>query len=396
MTTPSFNPIIRVDEVLPWWMFSRRPVPTLNTALVLIRNGQPEIALTAGGQSTLSWREWSRYESMVWVDISERLLQFECQLPTKSFGLDFQASASITYKVNDPLEIVRWRITNPRAEIETQATQRMHEISRQHTMFECAAAEKEMRDAILKDLTSGDVVVTRCIITLDVEQEEREYARKERAAERNYLYSVQNAAYRKKVDPLDAELNQNMVAFYNNLAQPGYAQFLLLHLASNRDQVQLVLEELNKQRQMDRDHWLKMLETLRQNGALEPSDWATLRKAVIERLVELAPNNTINSSTPLPNAASVGGGSSPKPSTPPSGGSGGPSPSAGPTPAKPVQSGPSGGGPTAANPTIKGSVKSGAASATQPANVVAQPAQSPSAKERAVGDPNSSATPPSP
>ena len=386
MTTPNY-PIIRVDEVLPWWMFTRRPAPTPSAALVLIRNGQPDIALTVGTQSTLSWREWSRYQSMVWVDVSERLFQFECSLPTKSLGLDFQATASVTYKVNDPIAIVRWMIPNPRAEIETQATQRMHEISRKYTMFECATAEEEMRDAILNDLASGDVVVTRCIITLDVEQEERAYARKERAAERNYLYSVKNAAYRKDVDPRDTELDQSMIAFYNKLAQPGYAQFLLLHLAGNRDQVQLILAALNQQRQLDRDHWLKMLDLLRQNDALEPSDWAILRKTVIERLVEAAHNDTTNSSTPPLNAASVGGGSAPSSGTP-LGGSGGSPLSGGPTPVKPVGSGPAGGGPTAANPTISGSVQSGASPA-------AHPAQSPPDKQRVVGAPNHSSTLPS-
>jgi hypothetical protein len=359
MTTSSFNPIIRVDEVLPWWMFPRRPAPTPNAALVLMRQGYPDQALTVGGKTNLSWREWMGYQSMVWVDISERLLQLECPLPTKSLGLDFHAAVTIKYKVNKPLEIVRWRNTNPRAEIETQVMQRMHEISRRYTMFECAAAEKEMRNSILGDLASGDVVVTRCIITLDVEHEERDYARKERAAERNYLYSLKNAAYRKDVDPLDTELDQRMIAFYNKLAQPGYAQFLLLHLASNRDQVQLILAALNEQRQLERDHWLKMLEILRQNGALEPSDWESLRTTVIARLTEADHNATVaagsgNGSVPPLSAASVAGGGA----LPPGSGLSGGAP---------------GGGP--------------ASPAAQLPSAVSQPASQAPLNERAVGDP---------
>ena len=376
MTTPRTYPIIRVEQLPPWWTFPPRPVPTPSTALVLIRNRQPDIALTVGSRSTLSWREWSQYQSIVWVDTSERLLQFDCQLPTKSLGLDFLARASITYMVNNPVEVVRWLITNPRAQIETQATQLMQEISRQHTMFECAAAEQAMRDAILNALGSGDVVVTRCTITLDVEQEERDFARRTRAAERNYLQSIQHASYRQAVDPLHAALDQNMITFYNNMSQPGYAQFLLLHLANNRDQVQAVLEELNKQREQDRAHWLKMLDTLRQNDALEPDDWETLRKVVIERLVEAPYSGATNGSAPTLNAASVGG------SNPPPGGPNR-SPNGGPAPANPDGGTSSAGNPTAAHSTISGVAQSSASSRL--ASPVEQPAQSPPLEEREVG-----------
>jgi hypothetical protein len=189
----------------------------------------------------------------------------------------------------------------------------MRKASRKHPIVAIGAAEESIQQALSTQLQIAGIGITRCFVTLDAGDEERDHARKVRALERKYLYSLQDAAYTKQINEVDSDIGQHMTTFYNNLSQPGYAQFLLLHLSRNREQIQEILEALNRQRKHERDHWIHMLDVLRDNGALEPFNLETLRKSVIERLAEVelsgaAPIGVAKSEASNSNAIKVGNG----------------------------------------------------------------------------------------
>src|SRR5262245_22404911 len=184
MTTSSSHPIVRKEELPPWWMFWKRPALIRNMAMVLVRNGQPEKALLDTDQSQWSQLTWSRYESIYWVDMSGRSFLLEATLPTRQPGLDFQATVYIPYKVDDPLVILNSRVIHPQAAIEEQATAIMREASRKHLIVEIGAAEKSIQQALSTDIQIAGIAITRCFVTLDAGEEERDHARKVRALER--------------------------------------------------------------------------------------------------------------------------------------------------------------------------------------------------------------------
>ncbi len=299
MTTSSYNPILGREDLPPWWMFWLRPQLKPGLAMVLIQNRIPAIALTENDRAKLSLFEWRSYQSAYWVDMAEQTFTFQCRLPSKTPGVDFQAEAHVTYQVNKPIEIVRQKITNARAVIEPRLVKMLRVVAREFEADQCMAAEARIYDEAKSILTKtyvgqGNIEIIDYFVTLDLEEEERNHARRMRALTRNYDHSKQLGDYQEVTDNQQKGLFQSQVHFYNQLIQAGHDQLLLLYLASNRADIQPILEALNKQRQQERDHWLKMFHELRAIDALETHDLDILRAKVLAKLTETkSPANAI-------------------------------------------------------------------------------------------------------
>jgi hypothetical protein len=328
MTEPSvFNPIVRREEIQGWNPFAARPRPEPGMAVVLIRNGQPALALTADDQLTWSRVAWSNYQWAFWVDTGEQAYTLQCALPSQEQGLDFQAVAHITYKVNDPLMVIRRRITDARAFVEPVFIRLLRRVTRQFTLGQCSAAEQAIARMVKANLRQGIIAITRCITTLDLEEDERNHARTMRASERHYLHSHQSITYSQQIDDLEVPLSQKQIDFYKQIATSDASQILWLYLANHRDEIHTVLRALYEQRQLEREHWLRMLKELRDADGVEPQHLEHLRKSVLERLAELdmqikaaLPSGAVggSASQAAPNTASAGGaaGNVPPTSTP--------------------------------------------------------------------------------
>ncbi|MEO7908028.1 MAG: hypothetical protein ABIV47_00125 [Roseiflexaceae bacterium] len=366
MTTSSFNPILRHEAIVSWNPFVPHPQPEPGVAIVLVHKGQPSLTLLPDDPLTRSMLKWRQYKWAFWIDTSEQNFLLQCRLPSKDPGLDFQASAYITYKVTDPVAILRRRISNARAIVEPPLLRLLRRESRQYTLDQCPKAEQTIRTVVKTQLRQGDIAITRCIVTLDVEEEERAHARTLRAADRHYAHSLRHVTYRSHLDELEVPLARKQIEFYREIAKTGDLQILWLYLTTNRDDIQTVLKGFNEQRQLDREHWLHVLKELRTDGGIEALHLDHLRTSVLDRLAEIERQ----SNTP---AALSSGNSS-------TNASGGPLSPGG----SPAGSGPAGGPMTNLSSSAIAPTAVSPPSATQPASTAAQLPL----KERAVGDPN--------
>jgi hypothetical protein len=210
-------------------------------------------------------------------------------------------------------------------------------------------------------------------VTLDVEEDERNHARTLRAADRHYAHSLRHVTYRAHMDELEVPLPRKQIEFYPEIAKTGDLHILWLYLTTNRDDIQTVLTGFNEQRQLDREHWLRVLKELRTDGGIEALHLDHLRTSVLDRLAEVErQSGSVAALSSGGMAASAGGGGPSSPGSTPlgSGPAGGPVHSPASNAATPA---------TAVTPVT-----------TQSANTAAQPAAQPAPlKERAVGDPGS-------
>src|SRR5262249_46426879 len=281
----TFRPILHKEQIDFWRLLGPRPAP--DTAVVLLRKDGSAVTLEAGESLTSRHIKWRRYDLAYWVDLSEQSLKFTCTLPSQQPGLDFQAEVFAIYRVNDPVEIVRQRVTDARAVLEPMIVREMRWISRRYPAEQLAVAEEEISRRATAHLQREGFVFVRLVVCLSVEEEERTHKRGMRKLERQTELLDKTTEYNKKVDTRDVQSAEEWIKFYNKFSHTGYAQFLLLHLASQRGAVQGVLQALNQQRQFDREHWLHMLSVLRDADGLEPQHLDELRKRVPDRLAEI-------------------------------------------------------------------------------------------------------------
>jgi hypothetical protein len=134
-----------------------------------------------------------------------------------------------------------------------------------------------------------------------MEEDERAHIRRLRALRRNHEYSMQFAEFRDQGSNTDMKHARQHIHFYNELVNSGYGQLLLLHLCNNHEQIQPVLQGLNQQMQLDREHWLKMFSLLREADGLEGIQLEELPEQVLKHLTEGEGKN--GAIAPKPNQA---------------------------------------------------------------------------------------------
>jgi len=281
----TFNPIFRKERIDPWRLSGPQPAP--DTAVVLLRKEGSAVTIEVGDTLTRKYISWRRYDLAYWVDLSEQSLKLSCTLPSRQPGLDFQAEVYAVYCVNDPVQVVRQRVTDARALLDPMVMREMRWISRRYHVEQLSVAEAEICRRATAQLQRGGFKFVRLVVCLSFEEDERMHKRNIRKLERQTELLVKNSEYNRKLDSSDVQSAEEWIKFYNKFSHTGYAQFLLLHMASQRGAVQGVLQALNQQRQFDREHWLHMLSVLRDADGLEPQHLDELRRRVLDRLAEI-------------------------------------------------------------------------------------------------------------
>jgi hypothetical protein len=369
----TFNPIFHKERIDLWRLFGPQPAP--DTAVVLLRSDGSAVTIEADDTLTRKYISWRRYDLAYWVDLSEQSLKFSCTLPSEQPGLDFQAEVYAIYRVNDPVQVVRQRVTDARALLEPMIVREMRWISRRYSVEQQSIAEEEICRRATAHLQREGFEVVRLVVCLSFEEEERTHKRSMRKLERQTELLVKNSEYNQKVDARDVQSAEEWIKFYNKFSHTGYAQFLLLHLANQRGAVQGVLQALNQQRQFDREHWLHMLSVLREADGLEPQHLDDLRKRVLDRLAEIDMEIKVAAAMASQGASTAGNGMAKGTAA-----LAAPDPAAAPPPKSAQAAAPD---PGLAQPA-----------GDQAVTAASVPAPAAPLKERAIGDPNGSPTTP--
>jgi hypothetical protein len=284
--TSTFNPIIGRVEIAAWNPLAPRPEPEPGIAVVLVRDGRPTHVLNPDDIQASRGIRWSNYQAAYYVDISEHVLTFRCSLPCALPEHHFDAEVYVACWVSDPRMVVQRKIADARAIVEPDVVRRMRAISRDYGLHECADAEDAIQFELLKKQFLPEFTLTRVMVDLHMEEDERSHARRLRALDRNHQYAMRIAKWRQEGTIVDIEHARLQLQFFNELLQSGPGQLLLLHLANNSADIQTVLQGLNQQNQLDRDHWLKMFNLLREADGVEGLQLEELRKTVLKQLAE--------------------------------------------------------------------------------------------------------------
>ncbi|UKP00517.1 hypothetical protein [Nostoc sp. UHCC 0870] len=335
--TISYNPIISKEELLRWDILNKIPVPDANTALVFVGNGQPTITITEG-QKGLTRGEivWGKYSLVYKVDLSDFPIGFECKLPCATDAFDFQAEVKFTCSVREPEMIIRRNVTNISSVLQHLIIDEMRRISRRYEVEESGAAEQEISNNLRAKIHHEGFNLKTLYVTLSLEEEARErIRRKKRLSEEHELEKIrlqqeaelqtkrnkqerqevkaglldemeiqmlkQNLAKQQKIfeeeqarrqELFQLEIMKQRTEFYSTMLQAGQWQMLALQLAQNPQDVPLILESLNQQKLLEREHQIKMLKILIDTDAVEGWQLSEVGKRALQELVGLTEQTT--------------------------------------------------------------------------------------------------------
>lgn len=281
------NPFIGKPEMVTY--LSPPPKPEPGIAIVLVKDGQAMTVLNPGDKAALQQIRWGwwQYELAYRIDVGARTFSFTCVLPSKSSGLDFQAEAHVTYSVANPLAIVQRKITDACAILEPLVTKIMRAQSRTFELNQCDDAEKKICDTVLAVKRLDNFAISNFVVNLNVEDEEREHARRLRLLERNNQYDLKNVEYRQAAEKKYADLRNEILTSNKQFANGSIEQWLMIELLERPTEFRNVLEVLGKHVDGERGHWLEMLKLLNDSKAIAPDDMKEIRDYLIKRYQEI-------------------------------------------------------------------------------------------------------------
>ncbi|MEU4619993.1 hypothetical protein AB0G04_08425 [Actinoplanes sp. NPDC023801] len=139
------RPILQTLELkrLP---FARRPIAQPGTILVF---QMPDNQLIAPQPPYTTGETWWKGPKLAYVvDNRPHGGDFTCQLPAAGDALFFEATVRFTWRVSDPVEVVRELIEDPEAECRTYLLTNLPTITRRHQYNEPAAAESDVQRTV--------------------------------------------------------------------------------------------------------------------------------------------------------------------------------------------------------------------------------------------------------
>jgi hypothetical protein len=139
------DPILNTME-LKRVPFARRPIAQPGTVLVF---QMPDNQLIAPVPPYTTGETWWKGPKMAYVvDNRPHGAVFECRLPATGDALFFEATVRFTWRVGDPVEVVREQVSDPEAECETYLAQNLPTVTRRHPFNQPAAAEADVANTV--------------------------------------------------------------------------------------------------------------------------------------------------------------------------------------------------------------------------------------------------------
>lgn len=277
----TFNPIIGKAEISGLRLFQPRPKPEPGIALVFDKEGQPLLTLWHGDRLTAGEVRWGGYKTVYRVDVTEHTFDFNCKLPCRGDAFDFLAEVRVTYDVSDPAVIVKRNITDARTVLKSSILETMRRVSRKYQVDESDEAENAIIKAIKNEDYDIGFKIKRFVAELSLEQEERDYIRKQRDIKRSE--DLEGQTIKKKI-----KLTKMKMDFYSPLIEKGEWQMLVLQLSQNPEDVPAVkqiMETMSQQRQTETQRQLEILQVMLKSGALEGYQLEETGKRVLQSLI---------------------------------------------------------------------------------------------------------------
>lgn len=175
------NPIIREEEMTPWRLSARRPVPKGDSSLVFV-DGRGRIH-AAKQAITVGETVWGNLRRLYEVDTAEHDASFSGQLPCREKGFSFDFTLHLSWQVHRPEQIVRDGRRDVRPLYERYLTDRCKQYSEEYGLEDREEIERKLRQELSEPMVlDGGITVRRCTISLSLgEEAERHLASLTRA-----------------------------------------------------------------------------------------------------------------------------------------------------------------------------------------------------------------------
>ncbi|NEP00548.1 MAG: hypothetical protein F6K58_18120 [Symploca sp. SIO2E9] len=307
----TYNPIIGQEKIKGWRLFQQRPVPDAQTALVFSGEGQPLLTIKQGQRGITSGEMvWGKYHVLYRVDLTEHPLSFRCDLPCKTDAFVFNAEVTFICSVHNPAMIVQRNVTDVSQVLKPLIVEVMRSKSRNYDTEDSGIAERDIGNSVKQAIYDAGFQVNRFVLELSLEKEAREHIRektriqKQTEIEKTRLQSSielerqqreldkQRQEYelerKKRDEEFELERMKLKMDFYGPMIQAGNWQILAMQLAQNPEDVQVIVQQLNQQTQLEREHQMKMLKMLIDEDALEGSQITEVSKVALQKLLGIA------------------------------------------------------------------------------------------------------------
>ena len=177
--------------------------------------------------------------------------------------------SNFTIKLSLPQEAVEWVQAQTRNEEEIRLEQAKQALEEKRTQFEIKKQEER--------------------IELERRQREEEAAFQNRQIQLDLQAKLQQQELKhmlaKQQTEFELKLMEQKTNFYSSILQSGNLQLLALQLAQNPGDVQSILQALNQQKQIEREHNVKVLQTLLDADVLEGWQLTEVGKRALQELV---------------------------------------------------------------------------------------------------------------
>ncbi|MEQ8383290.1 MAG: hypothetical protein RH949_13095 [Coleofasciculus sp. A1-SPW-01] len=332
----TYNPILSTENLGRRGLLQRPPILEPGVALVCSGNGKPLLTLLQG-QKTLTWGEacWG-YNKLYRVDMTEHPLDFQCDVPCKGDAFKFHAEITFRCSVRDPEVIVNRNVTDVAQWIKSSVEEMMRIISRKYDVKESGNAEIEMRGTVNKAIYESGFNLSNFTLKLSLQQEVADWIRSQTRIQeeiqleksKQYLI-IEKTQFEIEQEEKKAELEQKRIErqqelenklrlkklqaklqhqeleqrlaqqqadfelkimeqktkFYSSMLQSGNLQLLALQLAQNPEDVRAILQALNQQKQIEREHNIKILRTLLDADVVEGWQLTEVGKRALQELI---------------------------------------------------------------------------------------------------------------
>lgn len=231
---------------------SERPRAELGQALVLTGGGTP-IVLMPGEQATAGEAAWSGYDTVYEVDMGKHTLQVSGSVPSADGIAEFRFTLSVSYKVNNPRQVIDDALADPRDLIQQVLAETIRQAASRYDIRDVQAARTDARTLLEKNQLSSKLPFEFSDISLQLEVDE---------ARKNIAQTLDEHERELLEEKHRQEIFRIRREMYEMMAQGGQMSAMIQQLAQRPDDIVQVADILRRQDEQRRLENLQLLEAM--------------------------------------------------------------------------------------------------------------------------------------
>lgn len=264
--TDTYNPILSKEPLARLSRLVAEP----GMALVLSGQGQPLVTITHNEKGLTTWERISgKYQQLYKVDMTEHPLTFHYKLPCATDDFDFLAEVKFICSVADPKGIIRRNVTDVSSILESLIHKVMRFVSCNYEISQRKVAEQEISICLETAVYDPCFQVKHFILTLSLPEEVKYTNQDVKRVWQETAIKRAEVLSGNEIDGYRQQLLRQQINFYSDILKGGEPQLLAMHLAQRPDDVQIIMQLINQQKQLEREQHMKMLKMLLDEDVIE-------------------------------------------------------------------------------------------------------------------------------